>query len=320
MSPDQIIFIQSALNGILVGSLLGIVAMGLSLTWGFLKIANFAHLSFALLAAYMAYSLMVDLALHPLLALLLILPVMFVLGVAVQWLFLRFQVTTFTSLLLTFGLFIVLENLITFIWTADTITTRSALPNFLRKAIRFPPPLERFFVLPPDLLAFLVAVLLAGGIHWLLHRTAWGRAVRAMAEDPVMAQAYGVHYRREALLLSGLVSATAGVAGLLIAIKMPLFPSLALAWLGVIVAAVILGGLGNPIGALVATSLLILVQNVWSVRFQPSWAPLFAFSLFILYLVLQPDQLWRQWWSQRSLRRRLRAPSSSASSSAPAER
>ncbi len=302
MSPDQIIFFQSALNGILVGSLLGIVAMGLSLTWGFLKIANFAHLSFALLAAYMAYTLMVDYALSAWLALLIILPVMFLIGVGVQWLFIRFKVTTFTSLLLTFGLFIVMENLITYIWTADTISARSALPDGLRKAIRFPPPLDRFFVLPPDLLAFVVAVLLAAGIYWLLHHTAWGRAVRAMAEDPVMAQAYGVNHQREALMLSGLATATAGVAGVLIAIKTPLFPSMALAWLGVIVAAVILGGLGNPIGALIATSALIMIQNVWSVRMQPSWSPLIAFSLFILYLIVQPDVLWRQWRARRRMR------------------
>ena len=240
----------------------------------------------------------------PLVALIIIMPLMFVLGVAVQWLFLRFQVTTFTSLLLTFGLFIVLENLITFIWTADTITTRSVLSPALRKAIRFPAPFERFFVLPPDLLAFTGAVALSVGIYWLLHYTAWGRAVRAMAEDPVMAQAFGVNYRREALVLSGLVTATAGIAGVLVAIKMPLFPSMALAWLGVVVAAVILGGLGNPIGALVAASLLIMIQNVWSVRMQPSWAPLIAFSLFIVYLIVQPDVLWRQWWGYRSTRRR----------------
>ncbi len=301
MSPDQIILLQSALNGILVGSLLGIVAMGLSLSWGILKIANFAHLSFALLAAYLAYTLIVDLALHPAVALLLILPLMFGIGVGVQWLFLHFRVSTFTSLLLTFGLFIVLENLITYVWSADTITTRQALPPALRQAIRFPPPLERFFVLPPDLLAFASALALAGLVHGVLHHTNWGRGVRAMAEDPAMAQVFGVHYAREALLLSGLVTATAGVAGVLIALKMPLYPSLALAWLGIVVAAVILGGLGNPLGALVATALLILIQNIWSVRMQPSWAPLFAFSLFVLYLVAQPQELRRRWQGRRRL-------------------
>ncbi|MBV7339251.1 branched-chain amino acid ABC transporter permease [Chloroflexi bacterium TSY] len=299
MNPETIIFFQAAINGILVGSLQGIIAMGLTLTWGMLKIANFAHLSFALLAAYIAYSLIVEYAVAPLLTLVVILPLMFLIGVWVQWLFIRFQVTSFTSLLLTFGLFIVLENLITFIWTADTITARAVLPDVLRKAIRFPEPFEMFFVLPADLLAFGMALILALSIHVLLHHTAWGRGVRAMAEDPVMAQAYGVNYRQSACLLSGLATATAGVAGVLIAIKLPLFPSMGLVWLGTTVAAVILGGLGNPIGAFVAASLLIMIQNIWSVRMPPSWAPLIAFTLFTVYLVVQPNLLWRRWRAQQ---------------------
>ena len=61
-------------------------------------------------------------------------------------------------------------------------------------------------------------------------------------------------------------------------------------------------GLGNPIGALIATSALIMIQNVWSVCMQPSWSPLIAFSLFILYLIVQPDVLWRQWRARRRMR------------------
>lgn len=287
MTSDQALLIQSALSGIMVGSLFGIIAMGLSLTWGILKIANFAHLSFALLGAYLSYSL-ITYGMEPLLTLLVVVPILFIIGVGVQWLFETFKVTTFTSLLLTFGMFIVLENVITYIWSADTVTTRRVLPTVYRQAIRFPEPLDNFFVLPPDLLAFITAILLGGGIYWLLHRTQWGRAVRAMAEDPLIAQAYGVNYRREALLLSGLATATAGVAGVLIAIKMSLFPALPLTWIGVVVAAVILGGLGNPIGAIIAACALLTIQNIWSVQMQPSWAPLISFGLFIIYLIVQP--------------------------------
>jgi len=272
----------------MVGSLFGIIAMGLSLTWGILKIANFAHLSFTLLGAYLSYSLIVSYGIDPLLTSVVVVPILFIIGVGVQWLFETFKVTTFTSLLLTFGMFIVLENVITYIWTADTITTRSVLPTVYRRAIRFPEPFDNFFVLPPDLLAFITAIVLGGGIYWLLHRTQWGRAVRAMAEDPLIAQAYGVNYRREALLLSGLATATAGVAGVLIAIKMSLFPALPLTWIGVVVAAVILGGLGNPIGAIIAACALLTIQNIWSVKMQPSWAPLISFGLFIFYLIVQP--------------------------------
>jgi branched-chain amino acid transport system permease protein len=299
MTPDQIVLIQSAVNGILIGSLFGVVAMGLSLTWGMLKIANFAHLSFTLLAAYLAYTLIVDYGVAPPVTLLLIAPLHFFIGMGVQWLFVRFRVTTFTSLLLTFGLFMVLENGITYFWSADTISTRAALPDLYRKALRLPPPFDSFFVLPPDLIAFGAALLLGGGIYLLLHYTQWGRGVRAMAADPLMAQAYGVNYQRSALLLAGLATATAGVAGAILAIKTPLFPSITMSWLGVIVAAVILGGLGNPLGAIIATCALVVIQNLWSVQQQPSWAPLIAFSILVLYLIIMPDTLWQQWQARR---------------------
>ena len=264
-----------------------------------LKIANFAHLSFTLLAAYLAYTLIVDYGVAPPVTLLLIAPLHFFIGMGVQWLFVRFRVTTFTSLLLTFGLFMVLENGITYLWSADTISTRAALPDLYRKALRLPPPLDNFFVLPPDLIAFGAALLLGGGIYLLLHYTQWGRGVRAMAADPLMAQAYGVNYQRSALLLAGLATATAGVAGAILAIKTPLFPSITMSWLGVIVAAVILGGLGNPLGAIGAACALVVIQNLWSVQQQPSWAPLIAFSVFVLYLIIRPDTLWQRWQARR---------------------
>lgn len=302
MSVDQIIFFQSALNGLLVGSLFGIIAMGLSLVWGLLKIANFAHLSFTLLAAYISYELTVDYGWDPLATLPVIIPLFFVLGMVVQWIFERFKVSTFTSLLLTFGLFIVMENMITWAWTADTITSRRSIDAAYRQAIRLPAPLDNLLVLPPDLLSFIASVILAALLYVLLRHTQWGRAVRAMAEDPVISQAFGINYRREALLLSGLATATAAVAGVLVAIKMPLFPSLPITWIGKVVAAVILGGMGNPLGALVAACGLSLIEQVWSINNSPSTAPLISFSVLIIVLIVQPGSLWKQWREGRRLR------------------
>ncbi len=299
MSTDQIIIVQSAINGIMAGSLFGIIAMGLTLTWGLLRIANFAHLSFVLFAAYLSYELTVEYGWDPLATLIVITPIMFLVGVAVQWVFERFKVTTFTSLLLTFGMFIVLENIMTFIWTADTITSRRDIDRAYRSAIRLPEPFDNLLLLPPDLMAFIAAVILGTLTFVLLRYTRWGRAVRAMTEDPVIARAYGVNYKREALLLAGLASATAAVAGVIVAVKMPLFPSLPITWIGKVVAAVILGGLGNPIGAILAACGLSFIENMWSIENQPSLAPLISFSLLIFFLIVQPGLLWKRWRERR---------------------
>lgn len=309
MSSDVQVFLQTVISGAMFGSLFGVIALGLSLTWGILRIANFAHLSFVLLAAYLSFTLTVHLRWDPLLTLLPIVPFMFVLGMLVQWLFLRFKVTTFTSLLLTFGLFIVLENLITFLWTADTITSRRDIARTYTRAVQLPlpPPFDVFFALPADLLAFIAAVLLGTLIFVLLRYTRWGRSVRALAEDPVMAQAYGVNALRAALLLAGLATATAGVAGVIVAIKMPLFPSMPLTWIGRVVAAVILGGLGNPIGAILAAVSLVLIESVWGLYQQPALAPLISFSILILILIFQPDVLLKRLRQRRRIRETLRS-------------
>jgi len=293
MSTDQIILIQAAMNGILLGCLFGIIAMGLTLVWGLLKIANFAHLSFVLLSSYLCYELVVHYEWDPLQTLLVITPLMFVVGVVLQWAFERFKVTTFTSLLVTFGLFIVLENVMTYFWTADVLTTRRAISLDYRKVIVLPEPFADFRVAPPDLIALVAAVVLGVGIYVWLNYTRSGRAIRAMSQDPIIAQAYGVNYQRQAMLLSGIATATAAVAGVIIAIKTPLFPSLGITWIGKVVAAVILGGLGNPIGAILAAAGLSMIESVWSVEMSPGWAPLISFTVLIVVLFIQPGVLWR---------------------------
>jgi branched-chain amino acid transport system permease protein len=303
LSTDVVILLQSILNGILFGSLFGILAMGLTLTWGLLKVANFAHLSFALFAAYLSYTLIVVHGWDPLATLFPIIPILFLIGMAVQWLFERFRVTTFTSLLLTFGMFIVIENVITLVWKADTLSSRREIAEIYRQAIRLPPPFEKLLVLPPDLMAFIAAAVLGSVIVVVLNYTQWGRAVRAMSQDAAIAQAFGVHYRREALILSGLATATAGIAGMLIAVKMPIYPSLPITWIGKVIAAVIIGGIGNPIGAWIAVCSLSVVENIWSIENPPSFAPMISFILLLVMLVFQPQLVLRRWRDRQRLNR-----------------
>ncbi len=297
----EILIAQSLISGILFGGIFGIIAMGLTLTWGLLRIANFAHLSFTLLAAYCTYSLIASAGMDPLLTLLVTLPAFFLLGMLVQWFFMAFKVTTFTSLLLTFGMFIVLENIVALLWSADQISARQLIAQHYKSAIRLPEPLNRLSVAPPDLLAFIAAVLLAVAITLLLRRTQWGRAVRAMAQDRVVAGAFGIDYWRNALLLSGVATATAAVAGVFVAMKFPIYPSLPTLWIGKVVAAVILGGLGNPVGAVIAACGLNAVEALWSAFLPPSMAPLVSFSVLIAVLFIQPGALYRGWQQRRRL-------------------
>jgi branched-chain amino acid transport system permease protein len=116
--PSATLLAQSILSGVFVGALYGLLGLGLSLSWGLLRLINLAHFAFAFLAAYLCYQ-MASMGIDPLLTLLVIVPLFFALGAALHAAMARFEITPFNSLLLTFGLTGIVEALIQSIWTAD---------------------------------------------------------------------------------------------------------------------------------------------------------------------------------------------------------
>src|SRR5689334_5859269 len=127
--PSATLLAQSVLSGIFVGALYGLLGLGLSLSWGLLRQINLAHFAFAFLSAYLCYQLSAVGGLDPLLTLAVIVPLFFAIGVATQWLFARFSISTFNSLLVTFGLTVIIESLIQSIWTADFRRLESVYGN-----------------------------------------------------------------------------------------------------------------------------------------------------------------------------------------------
>ena len=110
---------QALISGLLLGGLYAILAIGLSLTWGMLKVINLAHFAFAFFAAYITYQLSTSYGVDPFLTVIVTAPLLFLIGVGLQWCFNKFDVSEFNSLLVTFGLFIIFQALITALWTAD---------------------------------------------------------------------------------------------------------------------------------------------------------------------------------------------------------
>jgi branched-chain amino acid transport system permease protein len=273
---------QAIVSGLALGGLYGLLGLGLSLSWGLLRLINLAYFALAFLAAYLSYTLSSGLRLDPLLTLLVLVPLFFGLGVGLQALLARARVTEFTSLLVTFGLTVIIESLIQWVWTAD----------FRRLESRYGTASLRvgdLFLPVAELLALSTAVGL-GGLIWAWLRFTWvGKALRASAEDPAMAAAFGVDHRRLALLLGGVAAASAGVAGTFVALVYTLAPAQIYAWIGVVFAVVILGGLGNPLGPLVAGMVIGVSEALTMALTAPAWAPLVSFGLLIVVLVLRPQ-------------------------------
>src|SRR6266850_125046 len=244
--PSLTLLGQSLLSGLFIGALYGLLGLGLSLSWGMLRQINLAHFALAFLGAYLTYQL-AGAGMDPLATLVVIVPCFFALGVLMHWLFARFSVSTFNSLLVSFGLTVIIEALIQWIWTADFRRMESAYGE------------ARFRI---------------------------GALYVALPELLTLAMARGL-----SLLLSGLCAAFAGVAGLCLALSYTLAPGQIYAWLGVVFAAVMLGGLGNPLGPLVAGIVIGASEALTMAFTAPAWAPLVSFSLLIVVLLARPGRV-----------------------------
>jgi branched-chain amino acid transport system permease protein len=275
---------QSVLSGVFIGALYGLLGLGLSLSWGLLRQINLAHFALAFLAAYLCYQLSTVGGMDPLVTLVAIVPGFFLVGVALQWVLSRFEISAFNSLLITFGLTVIIESVIQSIWTADFRRLESVYGN-----MRF--RVGALYVPAPELLTLVLSLALAFGLWAALRYTDIGKALRAAAEDGPVAVAFGVDRKALALVLSGVCAALAGVAGVCIALSYTLAPAQIYAWIGVVFAAVMMGGLGRPLGPLVAGIVIGVSESVTMALTSPSWAPLVSFSLLILVLLVRPGKL-----------------------------
>ena len=282
--PSFNLVAQSILSGIFIGALYGLVGLGLSLSWGMLRQINLAHFALAFLGAYLTYQLGATYHMDPLLTLVVILPAFFVIGVLMQWMFAKFAISPFNSLLVTFGLTVIIEALIQWIWTADY---RKLEYSYSSMKFKVGP----LFVPVPELITLVIAVGLSVGTWAALRYTDLGKAMRAAAEDAPIAAAFGVNERGLALLLSGVSAAFAGMAGLGLALSFTLAPSQIYTWVGVVFAGVMIGGLGNPLGPLIAGIVIGVSEALTMALTAPAWAPLVSFSLLILVLLFRPGKI-----------------------------
>ena len=281
--PSLNLLLQSILSGVFIGALYGLIGLGLGLTWGLLRQINLSHFGLVFLAAYLSYQMATVGQFDPLLALLVLPPLFFLFGALMQWVLSKFAITPFNSLLATFGLTEVLESIIQGIWTADFRRLESGYNDLKFKVFGL-------FVPVPELITFCLAVGIAVAIWAAMRYTDLGKALRAMAEDGPIAAAFGINQKGLSLILAGVCAALAAIAGVCLALTFTLAPSQIFAWVGVVFAAVMLGGLGSPLGPLVAGIIIGVSEAITMAVASPSWAPIVSFSLLIVMLLLRPGK------------------------------
>jgi branched-chain amino acid transport system permease protein len=279
--PSPTLLTQSLISGVLAGALYGLLALGLSLSWGLLRLVNIGHFAMALLGAYLTWYVGSVLGIAPYLSGPVIVFVFFAYGVALHWVFMRFRVAEMASMLITFSIAVFLESLIQALWTADFRRYETAYSS---SSVVVGP----FFVPTLNLAAAIMATVLAVATWAWLRWTYVGKALRAGAEDAPIAAAFGINHRRLSYILSGVCAAYAGVAGVFIALIATLAPSEIWTWVGVVFAVVIIGRLGNPLGALAGGVLIGVCEATTMAIADPAWAPLVSFSVLIALLLFNP--------------------------------
>ena len=281
--PSATLLAQAILAGLFTGALYGLLGLGLSLSWGLLKQINLAHFALAFLGAYLTYQLSTSAGFDPLLTLALVVPLFFVLGAAMHWVLARFKVSPFNSMLVTFGVTVIVEALLQWIWTADY---RKLESSYAEHKLRIGP----LYLPAPEMITLVLGVGISVAVWFAMRRTDLGKAMRAASEDAPIAAAFGVNQHALALMLSGMNAALAGVAGVCIALAYTLAPSQIYSWIGVVFACVMLGGLGRPLGPLVAGCIIGITEALTMAIAAPAWAPLVSFSLLMVVLLARPGR------------------------------
>ena len=288
MSPAAVA--QNLVFGLFVGGLYGMAAVGLSLVFGVLRVLNVAHGELLMLGGYASFWLFSLAKIDPFVSLLICAPLLFLLGVGLnQGLFrhvsrLDEENRIKNSLLISFGLTLILQNLAIQLWTADERAITTPYAGWGTSVLGVALPFTRL----AGLLVALIAIL---ALQLFLQRTYPGKAIRATALDWEAATLAGVDIRRVYLITFALGAALAGVAGTLVSIGYSIAPSIGVSWTLKALVVVVLAGLGSIFGAFAAGLLLGMAEALSVFVVGATYREVVGLVLFLLVLLLRPQGL-----------------------------
>ncbi len=284
--PSFDLLVQAGSVGILTGGVYALLASGLTLIFGVMKIVHISHAAFIVLAAYLTYFISRDLGIDPLLTVVITAPLFFVLGMLVQRLLLSRlrENATMMSVLLTFAIAIVIEGGMGLLWTSSH---RSINVSYGEQAVNLGDvrlPVDR-------ILGFLLAAATLALLFAVLRYSRYGQALRATIQHPAAARLIGVDAQTISAVGFGIGLATAAVGGAILAILVPFFPATHYAWIGRLMAIIVLGGLGSVGGAAIAAVAMGVIESLVLVSMDATWASMIFFIVLFMTLALRPQGL-----------------------------
>jgi branched-chain amino acid transport system permease protein len=280
--------IQLVISGLLIGSIYALMSIGLTLIFGVLRVVNFAHGEFLMIAMYGAWSFSKLLGLNPYVAAIAVVPAMFLFGALVYRLVIgsALEKPHLVVVFATMGLSIFLQNAALMAMTADL---RDVPPIFGRSI-----SVGHIFIKGELLLGFVVTLCCTVALEWLIKYTFLGKAIRATVQDSEAAKLMGIAVPKIFLITFAAGSALVGLAACVMLPLFSVFPTVGLNFVLIAFVIVVLGGMGSIEGALLGGVCLGVVQSVGSYYVAPAFGQLFFFVLFLLVMIFRPNGLFGQ--------------------------
>jgi branched-chain amino acid transport system permease protein len=281
------VFIQACILGLLTGGVYALMASGLALGFGVMRVINVAQGALIILGAYLSYTLYSSLGIDPFIGLLVLTPAMFVLGVVLQIVFLRplrEEEREELSILVTWAIALGIEGILSI---AYQTTYRSTITSYADRSWT----VLGYYISVARTYAFVASIVVLVLLFAILRFTKLGRAVRATVQNPTAARLLGVETRLVSALGFGLSVATASAAGAVYGIVFPFNPGSHYDLISRLLTIIVLGGLGSLGGAVIAALGMGLAESLFSAEFSPTWASFTFFVVLIVMLVLRPQGL-----------------------------
>jgi len=283
------LIVEAIITGILTGGVYALMASGLTLVFGVMEIINIGQGALVILGAYLSYFLEQNLHIDLFLGLLITMPLMFLLGILIEFFFIRpiKRDRTMLSILVTFGIALIIEGVLNWAFTADYVKLQAwySTASF---------PIGGFYISYIYVFGFLLAVVLLAGLYLLLYRTKFGQSIRAAMQNRTAAQLIGIDVGRVSTLTFGIGVALAAAGGVAFGATNAFDAGSGYDLISRLLAIIIFGGMGSLSGALIASVSMLVIEDVTSVVWSPVWATTVFFILLVLILLIRPQGLFGQ--------------------------
>lgn len=278
--------LQGLIDGILAGGLYALMATGVTLVYGVMEVINIAQAILVIVGAYLSYTLASNLHIDPFATLLITVPVLFAIGVVLYVILLRpikrERVTM--SLLMMFAAAILIEGVLDLAFTSNLVEIQAPYANSSLKLGSLTFPVIYLYALA-------MSIVVLAGLYWMLYRTRFGKSLRAAIQNPVAARIVGINTDRVAAITMGLGASLAALGGMIYGATNAFNAASSYDLISRLLVIVILGGFGSVSGALLASVVMLVVQDVVAVVWSPVWGQTVFYLILFVVLLVRPEGL-----------------------------